>query len=245
MSLTADIIAKAESLGATCAGMATLADVLGGASYQTASFKSANLNATDDDQPVNGILAAGSLLVLGLKHPKNDPRLDWWERGDSWGNRRLRRISEDLEQWLRNAHGLKARPLPYHLEKGGVFLKDAGVMAGLGIIGRSNLLLHPQWGPRIRLRSIWIAADLPPTGAIEGRSPCETCELYCQRACPVDAFPEGKYSRPTCYGQMDADVSNKKAEGNVGPNGRRAWVIKYCRQCELACPVGMMPGEWR
>jgi epoxyqueuosine reductase len=227
MSLTAEIVAKAESLDAIRAGIVALSDVLQGPSY-----KSEKSGPAGDDRP------AGSVLVLGLMHPESDPRLDWWERGDSWGNRRLREISEQLRQWLRDTHKLEARPLPYRLEKGGIFLKDAAALCGLGIIGESNLLLHPQWGPRIRLRSIHIPADLPPSAALEGFAPCDACEKYCQQACPVDAFPAGKYRLSNCYRQMDADVAGKLAEGEVDPSGRRAWVIKYCRQCELSCPVG-------
>jgi epoxyqueuosine reductase len=230
MSLTDEIIAKADSLDAVCAGMVPLADVLNGPSHRSLP--------TDDDPNGVGRPSGGSLLVLGLLHPESDPRLDWWERGDSWGNRRLREISEVLRQWLADVHGLTAQPLPYRLEKGGIYLKDAAVLSGLGIIGESNLLLHPQWGPRIRLRSIHIEADLPPTGALEGFAPCEACEKYCQQACPVAAFPAETYSRSNCYRQMDSDVADKVAEGEVDPSGRRAWVIKYCRDCEQSCPVG-------
>ncbi len=234
MSLTAEIIAKAESMDAIRAGMVPLADVLRGASYNSELYEPADLNPIYDDHPTTG-----SLLVLGLMHPEDDRRLDWWERGDSWGNRRLREISADLKQWMDDTHGLQARPLPYHLEKGGVFLKDAAVLSGLGVIGRSNLLLHPLWGPRIRLRSILIDADLPPTPPLDGFDPCRECDGYCQQDCPVDAFPEGAYSRPDCYRQMGVDVANKVAEGEIDAGGNAAWVIKYCRQCELTCPVGM------
>ena len=54
---------------------------------------------------------------------------------------------------------VSAYPLPYHVKKGGLFLKDAAVLSGLGIIGKNNLLLHPAWGPRIRLRSILMDGD--------------------------------------------------------------------------------------
>lgn len=231
MSLTAEIVAKAGALGAVSAGMVPLAQVLDGPSHRAL--------AAGGGTPYVGRPSHGSLLVLGLLHPENDPRLDWWERGDSWGNRRLREISEVLRRWLADAHGLRARPLPYRLEKGGIYLKDAAALSGLGIIGESNLLLHPQWGPRIRLRSIHIEADLPPTGALEGFTPCEACEIYCRQACPVDAFPAGSYSRVRCYRQMDADAAAKVAEGEIDPSGRRAWVIKYCRRCEFSCPVGV------
>ena len=239
MSLTSKIIAKAESFDEIRAGIASLEDVLKGLSYRTAPDDPANMVPLVDGQPIAGGHPGRSILVLGLMHPAADPRLDWWERGDSWGNRRLREISENLRQWLHEVHGVKAHPLPYHLEKGGIFLKDAAVLSGLGIIGHSNLLLQPEWGPRIRLRSVLIEADLPPTAALEGFSPCETCEKFCQTACPVEAFPDGRYSRSICYRQMDADTARKAAEGEIDQSGTPAWVIKYCRACEHSCPVGM------
>ena len=38
--------------------------------------------------------------------------------------------------------------------------------------------------------------------------------------------------------QLNADVENKVPDGEIGENGRRNLVIKYCRACELSCPVG-------
>ena len=54
----------------------------------------------------------------------------------------------------------------------------------------------------------------------------------------MNAFPQGKYSRPICRKQMNADVENKVPDGEIGENGKRNLVIKYCRACELSCPVG-------
>ena len=233
MSLTAETIAKAESFDGIQAGIVYLNDVLKGPSYRALP------DITRDSEEIPGDQAGVSLLVLGLMHPADDPRLDWWERGDSWGNRRLREISEHLKQWLREKHDVNAYPLPYHLEKGGIFLKDAAVLAGLGIIGQNNLLLHPKWGPRIRLRSIRIAADLSPTGSLTDFNPCDQCPRYCQKACPVNAFATGNYHRPACNRQMNADEANKVAEGEIDQRGNPGWVIKYCRDCELTCPVGM------
>jgi len=54
----------------------------------------------DDVEVVDWPPEASSVLVLGLNHPPEEPCLDWWERGDTWGNRRLREISESLKRWL-------------------------------------------------------------------------------------------------------------------------------------------------
>jgi epoxyqueuosine reductase len=176
---------------------------------------------------------------LGLKHPENDLQLDWWNRGNTNGNRRLIEISESLKQWLKKEHGLGAQPLPYHLEWGGLFLKDAAVLAGLGIIGRSNLFLHPEWGSRIRLRSILVEGDLEPTSSSKAFSPCETCNDLCHSACPQNALSSGVYSRPNCRIQLESDIANKVPGEEIDENGNPVLVIKYCRACELACPAGM------
>jgi epoxyqueuosine reductase len=148
-------------------------------------------------------------------------------------------VSESLKQWLWHEHHVGAHPLPYGVEEGGLFLKDAAVLAGLGIIGRNNLLVHPQWGPRIRLRSVLIDKDLEtPPGVIEGFSPCETCEELCHKACPQNAFYSDRYHRPRCMIQMDADVACAFPTRKTETQRNSTPAIQYCRACELACPVG-------
>jgi epoxyqueuosine reductase len=39
------------------------------------------------------------------------------------------------------------RPLQYKVEEAGMFLKDAATLAGLGIIGKNNLLITPEFEP--------------------------------------------------------------------------------------------------
>jgi epoxyqueuosine reductase len=235
-SLTTEVISKAESYDGIRAGIVRLKDVLKGPSYQVGPED--KKEHTIDEVSVNWPAEAQAVLILGLNHPEKDPRLDYGERGNTWGNRRLWEISELLKQWLREEYDLAAQPLPYHVENGGLFMKDAAVLSGIGIIGQNNLLLHPEWGPRIRLRSILMEGDFQTTEVLEGFTPCETCEVFCQKACPVKAFPQGKYSRPICHEQINADVENKVPYGEIGENGKRNLVIKYCRACELSCPIG-------
>ena len=83
-----------------------------------------------------------------------------------------------------------------------------------------------------------LEGDFQKTDPLKGFSPCESCEAFCQKACPVKAFPQGKYSRQICRKQMNADVENKVPDGEIGEDGERRFVIKYCRACELSCPVG-------
>jgi len=237
-SLTAQVISRAESYDGINAGIVSLNDVLQGPSYQVDTKGPINPDGFEDAQIDNLPDEAQTVLVLGLYHSEEDLRLDYWERGDTWGNRRLREISELLKQWLRDELDVSAYPLPYHVEKGGLFLKDAAVLSGLGIIGKNNLLLHPAWGPRIRLLSILMEGNFEATAALYGFSPCETCDVFCQKACPVKAFPDGKYNRPNCRQQINDDWEDQVPEGEIGETGKRNEVVKFCRACEFSCPVG-------
>jgi len=232
------ILEKAESFPDMRAGLARLVDVLNGPSYRAKPEGEWTTSLSNDAAVAQWPSDARTVLVLGLHHPENQPRLDWWEQGNTWGNKLLMERSEHLKTWLEQTHGLNAYPLPYHLEKGGLFLKDAAVLSGLGVIGRSNLLLHPEWGPRIRLRALLIQGDLPPTQPLEAFSPCESCDLLCRRACPQRAFPGGVYSRPKCLVQLNRDRETRLPEGEIGDDAAPNPVIRFCRACELACPVG-------
>jgi epoxyqueuosine reductase len=95
--------------------------------------------------------------------------------------------------------------------------------------------------------------ELPSTGAIDF-DPCEDCQEYCRKACPQNAFGEktffleeygqkelpgrnGVFDRVKCNYQMEIDNANYEEvqiEGQAEPTTR----VKYCRKCELTCPVG-------
>ena len=147
------------------------------------------------------------------------------------------RIAETLKPWLYKESRINARPLPYHVDKGGVFLKDAAVLAGLGVIGKNNLLITPEFGPRVRLRGVFLDVHLDPTGPRDF-DPCNGCDQPCRRACPQQAFQTGSYSRDACYVQMDKDRANKEIFERPETSDSPAELIKYCRRCELACPIG-------
>ena len=237
-TLSAEIIVKTESFPGIKAGIARLEDILKAPSYRVVPDGEWSTILSNEGTVTEWPSDAKSVLVLGLHHPENNPRLDWLDAGNTMGNRWLMEISDSLKQWLKEEHGLTALPLPYHVERGGLFLKDAAVLAGLGIVGRSNLLLNPEWGPRIRFRSILIEEDLEPTRPIEGFSPCESCGEICHSACPQNVFSTSVYYSPNCIAQLNADIANKLPDGEVGEDEIPRLVIKYCRACEFACPVG-------
>jgi epoxyqueuosine reductase len=183
-----------------------------------------------------------SVLVWALAHPPSEPILDWWSLkvpGFTPGNRVLRKQSRRMRIWLGEELGINALSLPYQIEYGGTFLKDSAVLAGLGVIGRNNLLVTPQFGSALRLRGMFIEADLEPTGPMKDFDPCTDCDTPCHRACPRGAFRSGSYQQSLCKMEMDqndADVTER--DGAIMGIEEPCEVIVYCRGCELACPVG-------
>ncbi|MBN1322001.1 MAG: epoxyqueuosine reductase [Thermoleophilia bacterium] len=204
----AALLERARTLGADLAGIASVADLR---------------YADDVDWPEG----ARSMLVVAVTHPPGKPEMDWWfGRNDPPGNRILAGIVQGLCDWIPGRFGWRVTHHPYHVHRGGVYLKDAAVLAGLGCIGLSNLLITPEYGPCVRLRALTLDVDLPSTGPADF-DPCAGCDAPCRAACPQGAFGSGgparpvgspgparprlpgrtgEFSRAACYVQMDLDV---------------------------------------
>ncbi len=289
MELRASLLARARDLGADLAGVASVDDlvtVTGGREPQAAD----RLGALPATEPVCWPEEARSVVVVAVEHPRERPELDWWfGRIDPPGNRVLARVVQDLCDWAAGELGLRATHFPYHVERGGIYLKDAAVLAGLGCIGLNNLLVTPEFGPRIRLRALALDRELPSTGRSDF-DPCADCGRPCRRGCPQGVFAAttgldgtsssadgavphgaaphggllpartGEFSRQRCYLQMDRDIESATlgdpaalgtsgggaatlgASGTgtgTGPAPAPVKVIRYCRACELSCPVGV------
>lgn len=219
------IIETAIGLGAVRAGIANLDELL-----QSPSHRS-------DPLPL-WLGKTGAVLILALAHPPTEPSLDWWDgiQGTP-GNRRLARITHALVQQVYADWQITAHDLPYHVEKGGLFLKDAAVLGGLGSIGNNNLLITPDLGPRVRFRAMHLDRVLASTGPVSFAF-CEQCPMPCRQACPQNAFASGGYSREACRRQMNLDVENRAVTNDAESGQGSRGVIKYCRRCEFACPVG-------
>ncbi len=196
-----------------------------------------------------------SVLVIGLSHPKDNPELDWWDGKGTLGNRIMIDIIKRTSQQIENHLKVKTRKLHYYVEKGGIFLKDAAALAGLGCIGKNNMLITPSNGPRVRLRALFLDAKIHPTGPIDF-DPCADCKVYCRKVCPENAMDEkaiifrsiefseplpardGAYSRELCNIRMEKDVT-QSSENDYDKKP----TTKYCRKCEFVCPVGKRPED--
>ena len=175
----------------------------------------------------------GSVIVLGLYHDPEHPEMDWWEEGRSTpGDRILSGITTALSRWLVQGYGREAHDIPYAVSDGGIYLKDAAVLAGLGVFGMNNLVIVPECGPRIRFRALWADLDVDAAPLCEWQTPCSGCPRPCRMHCPQQAFSGGHFSRERCLLRMDAD----KASGACRtPHAPEKYTVQHCRNCELLC----------
>jgi epoxyqueuosine reductase len=232
------IVEKAKNIGASLAGIASVDALKASKSYEIYD-KSPYY---DEYKGVEWREEHRSILVWAWAHPPDEPILDWWSLkvpGFTPGNRVLRKQSKRIRVWLGEELGITARSLPYQIEYGGAFLKDSAVLAGLGVIGKNNLLVTPEFGTHVRLRGIFMEAELEPTGPIEF-DPCTGCGMPCHKSCPRGAFRSGAFDNSSCKEEMDQnDADAKILEGPIMGIEDPCEVIVYCRSCEFACPVAM------
>jgi|TARA_B100000959_G_scaffold152481_1_gene159819 epoxyqueuosine reductase len=240
------ILKKMKELGASLEGIARIGDLKASPSY-AAYAKSPFYELFDSSSPdyhefkgVKWREEHKSVLVWALSHPASDPVLDWWSlkvKGFTPGNGVIRMQSRTMRKWMEEELGIMGYSLPYQIEYGGAFLKDSAHLAGLGVIGKNNLLVTPEFGTRVRLRGMFIEAELEPTGPSDF-DPCNGCKMPCHQSCPKDAFQSGSFDRMMCKIENDERYANEELlDGSIMGVEEPSMVMKPCRFCELACPV--------
>jgi len=260
--LISAIKAQALALGATMVGVASVADLKKAPSYTVTPLMEPFTGVGANKERREGLEVgevewpegSKAVIVVAFAHPEERPELDYWYGSiDPIGNKKLTQIVNGLVDWLTQTYNIKTFHLPYHIERGGLYLKDAAVFAGMGCIGKNNLLLTPECGSRVRLRALSIGVELPSTGVVSF-DPCVGCAQPCRTSCPQNSFMEevyscfefgrrelpgrdGYYDRIACNVQMKADEESA-TEQNIEGIGDSVRVVKYCRECEFSCPVG-------
>lgn len=125
--------------------------------------------------------------------------------------------------------GYESVVTPYHP---GLFLKDSAALAGIGPIGKNNLLITPSYGSQIRLGGIVTNAPLICGEPIHESEYCKECDI-CLKACPANAFIDGKYIKAVC---------NQWATSNwkyLSP-----YTVIWCNTCIEECPVTKKKKEY-
>ncbi|MFC2021054.1 hypothetical protein ACFLU1_04600 [Chloroflexota bacterium] len=137
-----------------------------------------------------------NLLILGLE---SIPERDLDEFGHLDGGIQMfgfeKYVGPKLEPLLEfiRGKGFSAEPVGrygYPLE-GEINLKEAAISTGLGKRGKSTVVLHPEYGPRLRFMAVRTDAPLELltglTLADEENLVCNQCSI-CIDTCPVNAL---------------------------------------------------------
>lgn len=112
-------------------------------------------------------------------------------------------------------------------------LKIPPFLAGIGWIGKNNLLITPDLGPRIRLGTILTDAPLPVSAEKPLDDNCGDC-LACVDICPVGALT-GRSFDPGQGRQDRLNITKCKAYRREREKEQGAFV---CGLCMYICPYG-------
>jgi len=124
--------------------------------------------------------------------------------------------------------GYKAMPfaasqvIDWQNQKGHISHKHIGVTAGIGWIGRNNLLVHPVFGSQARYNTV--LTDMPLTADKPLERDCGGCNA-CVGTCPAGSIKEtpALFDHKGCYEML----SRFRKERNIGHH--------ICGICVQAC----------
>lgn len=113
-------------------------------------------------------------------------------------------------------------------------VKEAAVRAGLGWIGKNDLLVTEEFGPRFSITGAVIKADELEAGVPITESKCGDCDA-CVKACPYQNIKGGQWapgvSREELVDYVNCHLSRDKAKPQLGRK-------LACARCMVACPYG-------
>jgi len=106
--------------------------------------------------------------------------------------------------------------------RGILSMRHAARMAGLGILGKNTLLIHPVFGNLLRLGALLTSAVIEEDPIIEKEMCPDDCRL-CLDACPAGALDGVTVEQKKCR------LHSMRVTG-------RQFCIYGCNECTKACP---------
>jgi epoxyqueuosine reductase len=101
-------------------------------------------------------------------------------------------------------------------------LRHAGYLAGLGVLGKNNLLMNRDYGNMIQLGAILLNTELEPDRPADYAVCPENCRL-CLDLCPMQALDGKTVNQKLCRSQ------------SIHITGK-GYMLKKCNLCRSICP---------
>jgi epoxyqueuosine reductase QueG len=188
----------------------------------------------------NGPQWTRSVLVLG--YATLDEAYDYNVYVEVRGARRWSKLAYEvlvaraagLALALRD-RGARAIPLTYEDSAALINLRQAAAAAGLGVIGKNELLITHDFGPRVRLGAVFTDLELDCDRPLHEYY-CSSC-TRCWAACPTGALGPNGLDRSRCLAEFDPSpemlARQKREWRQLTPFARL-----QCCDCITSCPIG-------
>lgn len=111
--------------------------------------------------------------------------------------------------------------------------KTVAVYAGIGWIGKSALLVTPEYGSAVRLTSVLTDAPLEVNGVVED-SRCNNCNI-CKEACPAGAITGNVWNREKERDYIFDAIKCRKTAREIARQAINK-EITLCGKCIEVCP---------
>ena len=178
----------------------------------------------EEHRPNKFLKHGQTVIIIGIH--LYDIILDAWSQDQTTG-KNFHYLDSILES---RAHNLK----DFLIKKGynskiisyspGLFLKDSAALAGLGPIGKNNLLITKKFGSQVRLRAIVTEAPLLTGVPIENSEYCKDCNI-CLSKCPAEALTDEGYNRQACESYCLSNLRKLSDYSSI-----------WCNICIEVCP---------
>ncbi len=113
--------------------------------------------------------------------------------------------------------GHSALPIPasqildWELNRAHLSHREIAGLAGLGWMGRNNLLITPEFGSQVRLVTVLTDMELPAKSGADDRGDCGRCRA-CVKMCPVGAIDDDpeRFDLDKCAAQLRRFAKSEK-----------------------------------
>ncbi len=152
------------------------------------------------------IVLAKKVIDAVIEEVENCPTLLYFHHYRQLNNE-LDRVALKIASFIEHK-GYRSLPIPasqiidWKNQRGHLSHKKVGYLAGIGWLGRNNLLVNPVLGARFRLVTILTDWPLPPGSPLSGD--CGSCRR-CIAVCPAKAIHERQedFDHMACFRQLD------------------------------------------